>query len=200
MPFDSGDDGDNENAVIEFSLYADGQYRTKRILRKFAVWWADEDAQPDTPEDKFLLHSLNTALRSDDIRVRQGIEFIFSQVEEEALADRIREAPGTRGDPFWWLRLQPKFGLRNIIKGKARRVPWSCHHGMSALLNEVEGDEILFESEATYLDRNGLLSPQEKRRVRKEFWEPELWKPWQENRPEIDRIKAEIRAKQAAHE
>jgi hypothetical protein len=115
-------------------------------------------------------------------------------VRDDLLRDWIQEHPGTR-PAAWWKYDAPKQAAPKVPKwhrgemveprrriGGAGAPSWEqfpailpyYRFGIPVSFEGIDkADPPTFESEATYLKRNGLLSPGEERRIPPEAWEPE---------------------------
>lgn len=107
----------------------------------------------------------------------------------EVQAEHVRQYPGTR-PKRWWNYDAPRISApgafwdcklaepRRQVGGSGRPLPVAVPHstfGILGLMTDVDADNLpVFESEATYLDRHGLLTAAERRRLKPEDFEPEM--------------------------
>jgi hypothetical protein len=114
----------------------------------------------------------------------EGTKAVWERFREEILTEHIAELPGTR-PRGWWAFDAPERRRRLGGVGEPRFTAWSdmTWNGLFELWFTGPGwegtpcdpyDMPTFESQATFLDRHGLLSAAERRRSRPEDFEPEV--------------------------
>ncbi len=137
-----------------------------------------------TVSDGWLAWALGIPLDQDDPRFQQWVDFEYFASDEEIAAmwrpdgNRVVEAwvvdnPGSR-PPLWWRHDASE--PRRHISGSGRPMNADCYrNGMPRFMIEIETeDPPIFESQATYLDRLGLLLPGERKRLTAEDFEPDV--------------------------
>jgi hypothetical protein len=106
---------------------------------------------------------------------RPTLQATWHLVRESVLARWAVEQPGAR--PWAWWALEPH-PLRQQIGGTGHPAPEYIHaepdRGVSQYWSGLDpADPPVFESEAAYLDRHGLMPDAERRRVPASAFEPE---------------------------
>ena len=105
---------------------------------------------------------------------------ILEQCKVFILTEWVRQRPGTR--PAWWWSTEAPEKTRRRLGGIGvpmhERFPayvpiYEC--GVPVIFHADDpSNPPAFESEAAYLKRHGLLTPEETRRLRKKDFEPEV--------------------------
>jgi hypothetical protein len=122
--------------------------------------------------------------------VTRDYKELWANFRGQILERWIRKSPGTRPS-FWWHYDAPPLTPESIggyhmprERAGGKGTSWehspSCQHGFPDCWHEEgfdSNDPPRFESEASYLDRHGLLLPGERRRLKREDFEPEVLPP-----------------------
>lgn len=128
---------------------------------------ADAEDQPFSFE-AFLLSGY--ALRGRFAELRD----IWDEHGAELLADWLRKEPGTRPHIWWCVQArEPRRCLSGVEYVEPFMEIWRTRFGIPAY-RQLGHFEIVFESEAAYLDRRALLSADERRALDDDDFEPEI--------------------------
>jgi hypothetical protein len=97
----------------------------------------------------------------------------WHRVRRDVLADWIAKRPGTR--PLAWWRYEAPAPMRRIVQG-AGHPPGGdpLLYGWPENLRD-RSNHVAIESEAAYLDRHGLLAPEEKAALSADAFKPLAW-------------------------
>ena len=114
-------------------------------------------------DEQFPFHSMDHARE------------IWEQYKDDLMAGRFQfrwfgqtenREPGKRPWAWWEFHGVPKYGPRKLIRGEDRKVGLWYSFGLPAFVTEFDdGDQ--YETQAEYLERNGLLTPEEQAELRK---------------------------------
>ena len=148
----------------------------------------DQPGDGDGRFDHFLLHgAILRYPRPDSTRPKY-----WDDIREELVSDYVRKHPGTRPWAWWAMDapepelvdqgedLEPVSFMRRQVGGTGALdglsrcsfgIPYGIDHCNPPLPND---DPPMYESQAAYLRRHGLLSATEKRKLRKKDFEPEV--------------------------
>ncbi len=133
--------------------------------------WPPEDTPDYNPFD---------GLSFDD-RPRKGIspaQELWELKRKELLHYWIAKYPGTRPFAWWQCDAQEnrkQVGGKGVPGHKCLRLVPHYRLGISTCWGQLSRDEPpQFESQATYLERLGLLTPMEQRRLTKKDYAPEI--------------------------
>jgi hypothetical protein len=184
--------------------------RTYREISQ-AVWrWLTDEGEPNSQTDPegfwevFMLQG--SELRPDGSDKTNELVTVWNQVREELLSEWAAEHPGTR-PRMWWALEAPRAKLgtfrgcwyddhlqepRLLVGGTGRpahevlALMPSYEFGIpTSWMNLREDNPPVFESQAAYLKRHGLLPPAEARRLSAVDFEPEQiidFKLWSDGR------------------
>jgi len=110
----------------------------------------------------------------------EGKNRIFEQVKDAILAEWVGRRPGTRPN-FWWATQAPEKARRRLggVGDPIHEIFPACvpiyECGVPVIFDAIDpNDPPCYESEAANLQRHSLLLPEEKRRLRKKDFEPEI--------------------------
>lgn len=104
---------------------------------------------------------------------RERLRGIWLELCAELLADWIAERAGSRPAAWWWFdAAEPRARVGGT--GTPAHLP-ECLCGIPTSWFEIDQDDPpRFESQATYLDRHGLLTPAERRVLTARDFAPEI--------------------------
>jgi hypothetical protein len=106
-----------------------------------------------------LLSGLDFPFLGGELATDDELPLIWNALRGELLPTFISDHPGTR--PWAWWRFESKEPRRQVNDGPASEGPANYFGCPSVFLGMPPSD--MFESEADYLRRHNLLTPDEKR-------------------------------------
>jgi hypothetical protein len=133
----------------------------KPVFKQYFFTGIEDLSGPDAMDLLVNLTGLHETMQQEE----------WEKHKKTLLAEWITASPGSR--PWaWWMWDSP--GPRQLISGTGTVSGKQLYKGVPLYWRTYdEGDLPTYESEASYLDRHGLLKADERRRVRPASWDPE---------------------------